>query len=155
MIDFDEREIKAIEEIFPDSETYICDFHREQAWERWLSVSKHGVSGLKDDVLLHLRSIANASSEEEVQLAKQTLQTQDYHPNITNWLERQWYPHQERSIKAYRSNLFNVVNTINGLECQHKEFKYGYLAEFSDHTLMGLIRCLVERFCPTQYDKYR
>jgi len=29
---------------------YICDFHREQTWERWTSTLKHGVSAVKDQV---------------------------------------------------------------------------------------------------------
>ena len=32
MVDFDEKEINALEELFPDIEVFIYSFHREQAW---------------------------------------------------------------------------------------------------------------------------
>ena len=29
----------------------ICDFHREQSWDRWLNDSKHGVAENKNQIL--------------------------------------------------------------------------------------------------------
>ena len=61
MSDYSEAESVAIEEIFPAAILYICDFHREQAWERWTKDHKHGLS--KDDgekVLELLRDCAHA-----------------------------------------------------------------------------------------------
>ena len=31
-VDFDEREILSLEIVCPDIQVYLCDFHREQAW---------------------------------------------------------------------------------------------------------------------------
>ena len=36
MLDYSEAEIAAIENAFPGIQTYLCDFHREQCWERWV-----------------------------------------------------------------------------------------------------------------------
>ena len=33
MSDYSEAEFVAVEQVFPSSHLYICDFHREQAWE--------------------------------------------------------------------------------------------------------------------------
>ena len=33
--DYSEAELTAIEAVFPNAKTYLCDFHREQAWLRW------------------------------------------------------------------------------------------------------------------------
>lgn len=41
MIDYSEAELCAIEETFPSSKVYLCDFHREQAWERWCKVIQY------------------------------------------------------------------------------------------------------------------
>lgn len=38
IIDYSEAELSAIEEVFPSTKVYLCDFHREQAWERWCKV---------------------------------------------------------------------------------------------------------------------
>ena len=43
MTDYSEEEIGAIEQVLRDSFVYICDFHREQAWERWMKQAKHGI----------------------------------------------------------------------------------------------------------------
>jgi len=63
MTDYSEAEISALEGSFPDAVVYICDFHREQAWERWVKAYKHGLCGDEADILLdHLRAIAWAPS---------------------------------------------------------------------------------------------
>ena len=38
IVDYSEAELGAIEEVFPSTKVYLCDFHREQAWERWCKV---------------------------------------------------------------------------------------------------------------------
>ena len=37
--------------IFLDCQVLICDFHREQAWERWLNATKNGARMMKDIML--------------------------------------------------------------------------------------------------------
>ena len=44
--DYLDAEIGALEEIFRDALVYICDFHGEQAWTRWVYDRKHGLSHL-------------------------------------------------------------------------------------------------------------
>jgi len=38
-IDKSQAEMNAIEAAFPQSRILLCDFHRQQAWQRWLSGS--------------------------------------------------------------------------------------------------------------------
>ena len=52
MTDYSEAEISALESCFPDVTVYLCDFHREQAWERWTRDSKHGLSSAESEWLL-------------------------------------------------------------------------------------------------------
>lgn len=40
LTDFDQREISSLEKVFPDTFVLLCDFHREQAWQRWLGAKK-------------------------------------------------------------------------------------------------------------------
>ena len=44
MTDYSEAEIGALETSFPGTTVYLCDFHREQAWERWVRDKKHSLS---------------------------------------------------------------------------------------------------------------
>ena len=63
MMDFSEAEILALETCFPNITVYLCDFHREQAWERWVKDSTHGLSSSEKDWLLdQLRVCAWAPS---------------------------------------------------------------------------------------------
>ena len=59
--DYSEAEQLAIMEVFPECTVYSCDFHREQAWERWVRDHHHKLSKDEGDELLHLlRECAHA-----------------------------------------------------------------------------------------------
>ena len=61
--DYSDAEIAALEEVFDGVVVYICDFHREQAWTRWVHERKHGLSRCDADLLLEmLRDCAWAPS---------------------------------------------------------------------------------------------
>ncbi len=52
-------------EAFTSTLVYLCDFHREQAWTRWVSNSQHGLTKSDAEILLTLiRQCAWASSSE-------------------------------------------------------------------------------------------
>lgn len=61
MSDYSEAEILALESAFPNTHVYLCDFHREQSWERWTKDHKHGLSKEESEILLDLlRNLAQA-----------------------------------------------------------------------------------------------
>ena len=63
MCDYSEAELAALEAVFPVVTVYLCDFHWEQAWERWTNERKHGLTDKGRDQLLYLlRECANAPS---------------------------------------------------------------------------------------------
>ncbi len=50
---------------------YLCDFHREQAWTRWVKDHKHGLSTSEaDTVLTLLRACAWGEDEDIAALYK-------------------------------------------------------------------------------------
>ena len=51
---YSEAEIMSMESAFPSTIVYICDFHREQCWERWVKDHKHGLTETEGDELLDL-----------------------------------------------------------------------------------------------------
>ena len=76
-----------------DCTVYLCDFHREQAWERWVNKKDNGVSGQKEEVLSKLRQIARASTEEIYQKAVFNLKdSQLWKRNIKiqKWFGNKW-----------------------------------------------------------------
>ena len=42
----------------------LCNFHREQAWHRWLSTTDNDMRPRKDEALVYLRRIASLETEE-------------------------------------------------------------------------------------------
>ena len=54
MTDYCDAEIAAIESTFTECKVFLCDFHREQAWERWIKERKHGLSNEDGSRLLTL-----------------------------------------------------------------------------------------------------
>ena len=103
MSDYSEAELLAIEQVFPESKTFLCDFHREQAWERWTKDHKHGLTSEQREELLHLlRECAHAppadpaSALPQDALYKQAVailqQSQIWKQNkaVQQWLNNYW-----------------------------------------------------------------
>lgn len=59
-----------------ETKVHLCDFHREQAWERWVSKTSNEVSHVKNEVLSRLR-IALAETGDMLTKAIQDLKASD------------------------------------------------------------------------------
>ena len=103
MTDYSEAELLALEQTFPGVQIYLCDFHREQAWERWTNNHKHGLSNdEKESLLSMLRECANAppadhgsgfSQDFYYQKAVNDLKASGIWRNnnyVRDWLETKW-----------------------------------------------------------------
>ena len=103
MTDYSEAELLALEQTFPGVQIYLCDFHREQVWERWTNNHKHGLSKDKKECLLSmLRECANATTtnngsglapEFYYQKAVDDLKASDIWKNnscVRDWLNTKW-----------------------------------------------------------------
>ncbi len=61
MMDYSDAEMAAVRGLFPSTQVYLCEFHREQAWERWVKERRHGLNDIEASVLLDLlRDCASA-----------------------------------------------------------------------------------------------
>ena len=54
MSDYSEAEMLAVGKVFPDTKLYLCDFHREQSWERWVKNHENEVNPADQVELLEL-----------------------------------------------------------------------------------------------------
>jgi len=73
--------------------TYICDFHREQCWERWLRKTENGLTGSREEVLKLLRTVAKSATEDSYQENLSALQESELwlaNPKLRNWFEKTW-----------------------------------------------------------------
>ena len=63
--------------IVTDSQIFLCDFHREQAWLRWLSSSNNNMRENKEECLYCLRKIAFSETVEECCVSVSSLKGSD------------------------------------------------------------------------------
>ena len=71
MSDYSEAKHDALEQAFPGIKVFLCDFHREQCWERWVRDTKHGLTKEERQQFLgYLRecAVAEPGSPEDVPL---------------------------------------------------------------------------------------
>ena len=103
LCDYSEAEISALEQAFPGIMVYLCDFHREQAWTRWVRNRKNGLGGEESERLLELlRNCAwAAEATQENQLPRDAFYKQavdllkqlpvwQQHENVRSWLTTTW-----------------------------------------------------------------
>jgi hypothetical protein len=101
---FDARSFPQIVE----TTAYICDFHREQAWERWLSKTANGLSGQKQVVLAMLRAIAKARTECDYEKALNVLKKSKVwiaNKNLRNWMNGTWLNNSKVHL------VYNIFHT--------------------------------------------
>ncbi|XP_065670722.1 uncharacterized protein LOC105849232 isoform X2 [Hydra vulgaris] len=156
--DYSNEEINSLESVFVGCRVHICDFHREQAWERWLSKIANGCCLVKNIVKEKLRAIAYAKTDEickkEVQELEESQEFQN-NPKLSEYLKHTWLCIQKRWVFAYRQDrLLLNVNTNNGIERQNQSFKYSFLEKRKNSSLTSMLSICIEEFLPHNYDSY-
>ena len=76
-----------------DCKVLLCDFHHEQAWERWVSKTANGVVVHKEEILVRLRGIAHASMTEEHESAVAALKNCSIwkiNSALRQWFQEKW-----------------------------------------------------------------
>ena len=159
MVDYSMAEINAIESEFPDVAVYICDFHREQAWQRWVKAGKNGLTVGEQKMFLELmQAIARARSETSYKKAVESLRKSTLYlgnPKVQEYCGKVWLDCSDRWAHAFRvQQAVNIVNTNNGIEAQNKLFKYRYLPGSLDKSVFGIVVMIVESFIPDSYQHY-
>ena len=159
MVDFSTAEINAIENEFPTARVYICDFHRNQAWNRWVRSGRSGLDSKQQEILLSLlQRLAKAREHSRYEAALGKLRKSSvytHHSNVQEYVENVWMTCVKRWAQVFRQQqILNIVNTNNGVEAQNKHFKYDYLPRSVDKSVFGIAVLLVESFIPDAYQHY-
>ena len=138
---------------------YLCDFHREQAWETWTSRTEAGLSTKdRSDLLEILRKLA-ASKEKSLYMAcmAELQGSEIYTKNSTvkGYLDGHWLNCKERWIKALRDPRYDsAITTNNGTESLNKLLKYSFLMNAPDKSLSAIITIIIEKFNVSQLKDY-
>ena len=159
MTDYDDAEISALEEAFPGIHVYICEFHREQAWTRWVRKGENGLKPIEQQqLLLCLRNIAKSQNVADLKHFKEQLEGSDFwkkKANLREYVTTQWLKCEHRWVKCFRNPLVDrCVSTNNGVEALNKILKHNYLKFYCDRSASGLISMLLNNFLPERYKKY-
>nr|XP_047145394.1 uncharacterized protein LOC105848782 isoform X2 [Hydra vulgaris] len=160
MTDYCNAEIRALETIFIGCKVFICDFHREQSWDRWLKKLSSGCSNRKDDILCILRRLAWSKSIDEEENAQRILEqsefwSQESFTKFKQYIEKYWLPIKKRWVWWYRQDRLLInCNTNNGVERQNKSFKYTYLQRHKNSSLTGMLTLLIDDFFIDKLDSY-
>jgi len=88
---------------------YLCDFHREQAWQRWVNATKHNVRQAKETVICMLRRIARSSTIEKYNTAIVALKDSEIWKDsseLRKWFSTQWEPQHKVLI------ILNSIATL-------------------------------------------
>ena len=153
--DFDEKEISASENVFSGILVFLCDFHREQSWTRWMSKAVHGVSLYTDEVKCRLRRIAHAVNEEELRSSLVAFYNwEKYTGKLENWFSKTWFREIKRWCVFYRPIDLILTNTHNGTERLNKELKSNDLENYRKCTLTEILKVVIQEFLPKLYDRY-
>ncbi|XP_063227566.1 uncharacterized protein LOC134533814 isoform X1 [Bacillus rossius redtenbacheri] len=158
MTDFSEMEIVAIEKTFPGNTVYLCAFHREQAWLRWVKKSGNVTSGDSEEILSMWRAIASSRDTHEFDLNLEVMSSNDImqqNPKAADYLATHWLPHKHRWVQAFSEKDFvTIIHTNNGIESQNKVLKHSYLCHNSDKSLTGMLKTVINSYLPDMYRKY-
>ena len=96
-----------------ESFVFICDFHREQAWERWLSKKSNGCVERKQEILAKLRRVAHALTEKECNVAIAEMKTShiwkdpDY-KKLVEYVDHYWLKEKKVCFKIYLKKIFQI-----------------------------------------------
>ncbi|XP_063234777.1 uncharacterized protein LOC134537844 [Bacillus rossius redtenbacheri] len=157
MTDFSEMEINAIESAFPKNTVYLCAFHREQAWLRWVRKSGNVTSGA-EEILSTWRAIAASRNEHEFELNVQIMNCSNVmqqNPKASCYFASHWLPHKHRWVQAFGEKDFvTIIHANNGIESQNKVLKHSYLCNNSDKSLTGMLKIVINNYLPDAYKKY-
>lgn len=148
--DFSDAEFAALKGAFPDTTVYGCDFHREQAWTRWVQDRKNGLDRSEADSLLHLlRACAwappgmnDSGLDDNYQKAIYTLKESAVwktNVHVQNWLNSTWLSHPEVSI--HTTNVACAPHQPNSFH----HFRDGHVLSETADSMQLLTPIMVQR----------
>ena len=92
--------------LFSGCSVLLCDFHREQAWCRWLATTANGMRPFKEIALSLFRNIAKASTEEEyceavTNLKRSQLWNAPESKRLRDWFGKIWLPQYKVNTRLF------------------------------------------------------
>ena len=96
--------------------TYICDFHREQAWERWLKKGDNDLNHKKKDILKMLRAIARSDTVDAFKSNLLLLERSDVwlsHQKRRKWFQGTWLEEAKARFFLYKNGVAQLQDSAS------------------------------------------
>lgn len=146
----------AVKEVFGnDVRVLLCDFHRKQAWWRWVSAKENGVPATaKHDVFEALERIATAPTDAvfwqrvAALSSDSSLSSLPFMEAVQTYLRREWLPYKEMWARCDRMLFHGDVHTNNYTESMNRTLKYQFLPLAVDRRVDSLLRLFKETIMP-------
>lgn len=117
-----------------DCHVYISDFHREQAWDAWLTNKRNGCSGRKETILPLLQSIARSETEDAMAKSIEALYDSEFwnqHSNkfgrFKSYFSKHWLSKKEVSSCIILTQLKRGDSVLFFMLVSHPEYNPMYI----------------------------
>ncbi|ELT88476.1 hypothetical protein CAPTEDRAFT_186969, partial [Capitella teleta] len=130
----------------------FCDFHRAQAWYRWMRSNGSAKNSLK----FLLQQVADAASYPDfIERCNSLNESPDYSEKARDWFMKHWLSHQQRWVRYWRLMVPHTPWTTNGVETLHHTLKTKFLAHYGDRSLQGFLFAVLTKYLPSMMKDYR
>ncbi|KAF5830515.1 hypothetical protein DUNSADRAFT_14400 [Dunaliella salina] len=155
-IDKSQAEMNAIHAEFPDSRILLCDFHRQQLWQRWIA-SSDVPRQYKDDLLEKMRLVGYANTVTDFHVAMHNLKAcpgWQKSKTIANYWDQHWGNCIELWATCHRQVFHCGMDTNNFTESMNRVLKACFLSPRPDRRLDSLLESLCKEAWPYFDAKY-
>lgn len=136
----------------------LCDFHRKQAWQRWVTNKDNGVpAAQKKFVLRKLDDIAMAEDEETFNKLVHAFTTEtelSALQHLQQYFKTEWLSCKDMWARHDRVLYYGGVNTNNMTESLNNKIKKHYFSRAFNRRVETILRMFEEEIMPDFVDAY-
>ncbi|XP_038046190.1 uncharacterized protein LOC119720552 isoform X2 [Patiria miniata] len=160
MVDKCSTEINAVKELLPDVRIYISDYHRRQAFARWIGRKESGLDAEQQKmVTMQMDKIAEEQNQTLYNCAKRELLSNKIvaeNEEFLDYLQSEWFSCPEKWAHAYRDYAIdNLINVNNGEVAMERFLRYANIPRSRDKGILGILTLIVESYLPDSLKKYQ
>nr|XP_054773909.1 uncharacterized protein LOC129282002 [Lytechinus pictus] len=149
--------MEMIKRVFPGSDVFVSDFHREKLWKEWFHQQEPDMDqSLIDKTLDLIKKTARAPTRDQYEVALKALQGCEgwiSSVKLQSWFATSW--EAELWVMAFQPDkLCILLSAMNGPDKLNDILKVNYFQGFAIESLLDVIQCYKEDVVPTFLQRY-
>ncbi|XP_030835422.1 uncharacterized protein LOC579416 [Strongylocentrotus purpuratus] len=149
--------MEMVKRVFPGSDVFVSDFHREKLWKDWFAQQEPDMDqSLIDKTLELIRKMARAPTREQYEVALKALQGCEgwiSSVKLQSWFATVW--DAESWVMAFQPDkLCILLSAMNGPDKLNDVLKVNYFQEFSVDSLLDVIQNYKDEVVPNFFQRY-